>query len=112
MQVYVYFKCDYRNIDVHKLADILGINLNQMKEFLKRITRCFLHCLKELGRCIGNSGFPRIAFEEYVDLYCRSSNGNKVVLIDLIGIKICGVAFSLLKDSECFCRTLTEVLNE
>lgn len=99
MQVYVYFKCDYSNIDIHKLTAILGINLYQMREFLKKITKAFLHCLKELGRCIGNNGFPRIAFEEYVDLYCRSSNGNKVVLLDMIGIKICAVAFNLLKES-------------
>jgi hypothetical protein len=31
MQVFVYFKCDYRNIDITKLAQILGISLNQMK---------------------------------------------------------------------------------
>lgn len=83
-----------------------------MKEFLKKLTRCLFYCLKEFSMCIGNSGFGLHSFENYVDLYCRSANGNKIILLDMIGIKFCAVALDRIKDSQNFSRIITEILNE
>ena len=56
---------------------------------MKKICEQFLLCLNEFAKTLAYVSYGRYSFESYNDLYCRNSNGNMVILMDMLGIKFC-----------------------
>lgn len=83
-----------------------------MKAFLAILAKQFINCLKEYGRCIGHVGPGQYGFENYVDLYVRSSNGNRIIIFDMIGIKFCAIAHEKLKRIDNFAKVFLDCYQE
>ena len=112
MYVFVYFKCDYDRIDFDELCRILKVDMVEMKTFLAILTKHFINCLKEYGRCIGHVGPGQYGFENYVDLYVRSANGNRIISLDMIGIKFCAIAHEKMKKVDSFAKVFQDCYQE
>lgn len=84
----------------------------EMKAFLAQLAKNFINCLKEYGRCIGYVGPGQYNFENYVDLYVRSSNGNRIISLDMIGIKFCAIAHEKMKKVANFAKVFQDCFQD
>lgn len=112
MYVFAYFKCDYDRIDINELCRILKIDMLEMRNFITDLTKNFVNCLKEYGRCIGHIGPGQSSFENYIDLYVRSANGNRILTFDMIGIKFCAIAHEKMKRVDNFAKVFLDCYQE
>lgn len=94
MLFFAYYQGDFRRIDIEEIKKRLDKSDSQIKDLLKKLTLGFVGCLKEMGYFLSSNDFGGYNFQYYIDIYCRSTVGSKIILLDMLGLKFCAMAYS------------------
>lgn len=94
MLFFAYYQGDLRRVSVGEIQEKLKISDDQFQDFMKRLTLGFVGCLKEMAYFLSSNDYGGYTFQYYIDIYCRSSAGSKVILLDMLGLKFCAMVYS------------------
>lgn len=90
---FTYYQGDFRKIDIEEIKKRMNKTDKDIKDLLKKLTLGFMGCLKEMGYFLSSNDFGGCSFQYYIDIYCRSTVGSKIILLDMLGLKFCAMAY-------------------